>query len=86
MLSGPIIAMVWEGEGVVASARSICPESRSKDVINCTGMLGSTFAVDATPGTIRGDFAQVASSISFLTNSGCRGECLPCQRFRDERK
>lgn len=39
--SGPIVAMVWQGEGVVASARKI---------------IGATNPLNAEPGTIRGDF------------------------------
>jgi len=39
--SGPVVAMVWEGEGVVASARK---------------MIGATNPLTAEPGTIRGDF------------------------------
>lgn len=39
--SGPVIAMVWEGEGVVAAARK---------------MIGATNPLSAEPGTIRGDF------------------------------
>ena len=39
--SGPLVAMVWEGEGVVASARKI---------------IGATNPLTAEPGTIRGDF------------------------------
>ena len=39
--SGPIIAMVWEGEGVVAAARKV---------------IGATNPLTAEPGTIRGDF------------------------------
>lgn len=39
--SGPLVAMVWEGEGVVASARKI---------------IGATNPLAAEPGTIRGDF------------------------------
>ncbi|MBC6424784.1 MAG: nucleoside-diphosphate kinase [Hormoscilla sp. SP12CHS1] len=39
--SGPVVAMVWEGDGVVASARKI---------------IGATNPLDAKPGTIRGDF------------------------------
>ena len=38
--SGPVVAMVWEGEGVVASARN---------------MIGATNPLNANPGTIRGD-------------------------------
>ncbi|MBW4520590.1 MAG: nucleoside-diphosphate kinase [Scytolyngbya sp. HA4215-MV1] len=39
--SGPVVAMVWEGEGVIASARK---------------MIGATNPLNAEPGTIRGDF------------------------------
>ncbi|KIL44202.1 nucleoside-diphosphate kinase [Jeotgalibacillus soli] len=39
--SGPIFAMVWEGEDVVKTARQ---------------MMGSTKPSEAQPGTIRGDF------------------------------
>ena len=40
--SGPVVAMVWEGDGVIASARKL---------------IGSTKPLDADPGTIRGDLA-----------------------------
>jgi nucleoside-diphosphate kinase len=40
--SGPIVAMVWEGNHVVSSARL---------------MMGATNPKDALPGTIRGDFS-----------------------------
>lgn len=40
--SSPVVAMVWEGDGVVASARKI---------------IGTTNPLNAEPGTIRGDFA-----------------------------
>jgi nucleoside-diphosphate kinase len=39
--SAPVVAMVWEGDGVVASARKI---------------IGATNPLTAEPGTIRGDF------------------------------
>lgn len=39
--SGPVVAMVWEGKGVVAAARKL---------------IGKTNPLDAEPGTIRGDF------------------------------
>ncbi|CDN14072.1 MAG: nucleoside-diphosphate kinase [Richelia sp.] len=39
--SAPIVAMVWEGDGVVASARKI---------------IGATNPLTSDPGTIRGDF------------------------------
>jgi nucleoside-diphosphate kinase len=41
--SGPVVAMVWEGEGVIASARKI---------------IGTTKPLEAEPGTIRGDFGD----------------------------
>lgn len=40
--SGPVFAMVWEGENVIATARQ---------------MMGATNPKDSAPGTIRGDFA-----------------------------
>lgn len=39
--SSPVVAMVWEGQGVVASARKI---------------IGATNPLSAEPGTIRGDY------------------------------
>ena len=39
--SSPVVAMVWQGEGVIASARKI---------------IGATNRLNAEPGTIRGDF------------------------------
>ncbi|HPE90061.1 MAG TPA: nucleoside-diphosphate kinase [Spirochaetia bacterium] len=41
--SGPVLAMVLEGDGAIAMLRSLC---------------GSTKAEDAAPGTIRGDYAM----------------------------
>ncbi|WP_058303830.1 nucleoside-diphosphate kinase [Gorillibacterium timonense] len=40
--SGPVFAMVWEGERVIPLCRS---------------MMGKTDALEAAPGTIRGDYA-----------------------------
>lgn len=40
--SGPVFAMVWEGDQVITTARQ---------------MMGKTNPVEAAPGTIRGDFA-----------------------------
>ncbi|KAK9180797.1 hypothetical protein WN944_023932 [Citrus x changshan-huyou] len=42
--SGPVIAMIWEGEGVVKTGRTI---------------IGATNPAQSAPGTIRGDFAIV---------------------------
>jgi nucleoside-diphosphate kinase len=44
--SGPVFAMVWQGENVIATARQ---------------MMGSTNPKDAAPGTIRGDFGLTVS-------------------------
>uniref|UniRef100_UPI00358E1A98 nucleoside diphosphate kinase B-like isoform X2 n=1 Tax=Myxine glutinosa TaxID=7769 RepID=UPI00358E1A98 len=41
MASGPVVAMVWEGSGVVAMGRML---------------LGETKPQDSLPGTLRGDF------------------------------
>lgn len=39
--SGPVVAMIWEGESVVSAARK---------------MIGATKPIESAPGTIRGDF------------------------------
>ncbi|MBE3570970.1 MAG: nucleoside-diphosphate kinase [Bacillales bacterium] len=44
--SGPVFAMVWQGENVILTARQ---------------MMGSTNPKDAAPGTIRGDFGLTVS-------------------------
>src|SRR4051794_29403527 len=41
--SGPVFAMVWEGENIIEVSRL---------------MIGKTSPVEALPGTIRGDFAN----------------------------
>lgn len=40
--SGPVVAMVWKGDGVVSTVRSL---------------MGKTNPAEAAPGTIRGDLA-----------------------------
>ena len=40
--SGPVFAMVWEGEDVITTSRT---------------MIGATNPAEATPGSIRGDYA-----------------------------
>ncbi|MCP3773253.1 nucleoside-diphosphate kinase [Paenibacillus sp. MZ04-78.2] len=40
--SGPVFAMVWQGDSVIALSRA---------------MMGKTKPLDAAPGTIRGDYA-----------------------------
>lgn len=42
--SGPVFAMVWEGENVIANARQ---------------MMGKTNPQEALPGTIRGDYGLI---------------------------
>jgi nucleoside-diphosphate kinase len=42
LASSPVLAMVWEADGVIEMARK---------------MMGATFGYDAQPGTIRGDFS-----------------------------
>lgn len=41
MLSGPVVAMIWEGKNAVKAGRTL---------------LGATNPLDSAPGTIRGDF------------------------------
>ncbi len=41
IVSAPVVAMVWEGKGVIASARKV---------------IGATNPTTAEPGTIRGDY------------------------------
>ena len=55
MNSGPIVAMVWEGQGVVKTGRV---------------MLGTTNPADSAPGTIRGDYSiQVGRNICHGSDS-----------------
>ena len=49
--SGPVVAMVWEGEGVILSARKL---------------IGATKPLEAEPGTIRGDLAMILGGILFM--------------------
>ncbi|MFS7996372.1 putative nucleoside-diphosphate kinase [Helianthus anomalus] len=42
IVSGPVVAMVWEGKNVVTTGRK---------------SIGATNPTDSAPGTIRGDFA-----------------------------
>jgi nucleoside-diphosphate kinase len=43
MTSGPVLVMVWEGDDIIVTMRT---------------MMGKTNPKDAAPGTIRGDLAQ----------------------------
>lgn len=42
IVSGPVVAMVWEGKNVVTTGRKL---------------IGATNPCESAPGTIRGDFA-----------------------------
>lgn len=58
--SGPVFAMVWQGENVIAVARQ---------------MMGSTNPKDAQPGTIRGDFGvTVGKNVIHGSDSPASGE------------
>jgi len=72
--------MVWEGRDAVKTGRSI---------------LGATNPLASAPGTIRGDFALVRTTIVNLLAAGtkltcnllgCRPQRLPRQRQRRERQ
>ena len=52
MLSGPVLATVWEGKDVVKQGRAI---------------LGATNPLQSAPGTIRGDFVMVLILLNLLT-------------------
>ncbi|GAX75684.1 hypothetical protein CEUSTIGMA_g3127.t1 [Chlamydomonas eustigma] len=58
--SGPVVCMVWEGKGVVASARKL---------------IGATNPLASEPGTIRGDFAiEVGRNVIHGSDSPENGE------------
>ncbi|CAL5229765.1 g13150 [Coccomyxa viridis] len=58
--SGPVVAMVWEGNGVVKSARKL---------------IGATNPLEAEPGTIRGDLAvQTGRNVVHGSDSPENGE------------
>ncbi|GJP29884.1 hypothetical protein CLOM_g20208 [Closterium sp. NIES-68] len=60
IISGPVVAMVWEGKGVVASARKL---------------IGATNPLAAEPGTIRGDLAvEVGRNVVHGSDSIENGE------------
>merc|ERR1719427_873453 len=55
MGSGPVVAMVWQGQGAVKTGRQ---------------MLGATNPADSLPGTIRGDYCiQVGGNICHGSDS-----------------
>ena len=66
MLSGPIVAMVWEGRDSVKIGRSMIISYLSQ--LKCrlltfsSALLGATNPLQSAPGTIRGDYAIVRSA------------------------
>lgn len=63
IISGPVVAMIWEGKNVVVTGRKI---------------IGATNPAQSEPGTIRGDFAidigrytHVFITISFVSSFIC---------------
>ncbi|MGN7178465.1 nucleoside-diphosphate kinase [Cytobacillus sp. SAFR-174] len=70
--SGPVFAMVWEGENVIATARL---------------MMGSTNPKDAAPGTIRGDFGiTVGKNVIHGSDSPVSAEREIGLFFKEEEK
>jgi nucleoside-diphosphate kinase len=68
--SGPVFAMVWEGENVIAAARQ---------------MMGATNPKDSQPGTIRGDYAvTVGKNIIHGSDSSASAEREIALFFREE--
>jgi nucleoside-diphosphate kinase len=68
--SGPVFAMVWEGENAIASARQ---------------MMGSTNPKDAAPGTIRGDYGlTVGKNVIHGSDSPASAEREIGLFFKDE--
>ncbi|MDT8860014.1 nucleoside-diphosphate kinase [Alkalihalobacillus sp. MEB130] len=58
--SGPVFAMVWEGNNVISTART---------------MMGSTNPAEAAPGTIRGDYGvQVSMNVIHGSDSPASAE------------
>ncbi|URT69598.1 nucleoside-diphosphate kinase [Cytobacillus firmus] len=70
--SGPVFAMVWEGENVIATARQ---------------MMGSTNPKDAAPGTIRGDLGiTVGKNVIHGSDSPVSAEREIGLFFKEEEK
>lgn len=68
--SGPVVAMVWEGPDVIQIARQ---------------MIGATKPLNATPGTIRGDFtADVLSNLIHGSDAPETAEAEIALWFRPE--
>lgn len=61
MLSGPIVAMVWEGRDAVKTGRStLSSVDWPRISLTVTAILGATNPLASAPGTIRGDYAIVS--------------------------
>ena len=70
IVSGPVVAMVLEGDGVVASARKL---------------IGATNPLAAEPGTIRGDLAvEVGRNVVHGSDSPENGERETGERTKEE--
>jgi len=68
--SGPVFAMVWQGENVIATARQ---------------MMGATNPKDALPGTIRGDFGlTVGKNVIHGSDSPASAEREIALFFKEE--
>ncbi|MEH7236588.1 nucleoside-diphosphate kinase [Bacillus sp. JJ1562] len=68
--SGPVFAMVWQGENVIATARH---------------MMGATNPKDALPGTIRGDFGlTVGKNVIHGSDSSASAEREISLFFKEE--
>ena len=70
LTSGPVCAMVWEGQGVIAAARKL---------------IGVTKPLESAPGTIRGDFAiNVGRNIIHGSDSTTSAEAEIALWFKPE--
>ena len=68
--SGPVVAMVWEGQDAIAAARAT---------------MGATRPVEAAPGTIRGDLAmEIGRNLVHGSDSPENGEKEVALFFNDD--
>ena len=68
--SSPVMAMVWEGNNAVAAVRQV---------------MGATNPLDATPGSIRPDFAlEIGRNITHASDSPENGEKETALWFKPE--
>jgi nucleoside-diphosphate kinase len=68
MISGPVVAMVVEGEGAISYLRQLC---------------GATNPASATPGTIRGDYALVTQNNIIHASDGPQSAAREIELFFD---